>query len=145
MPSGWLNGSGPRRLGPQRHQIHRSRCHAVSHGVGWMTNLRLAKPLGRCLRLGQESRHRQQPRLSSRWRSTVPRRCPSYIWRPMVGGDRFCLFLCRFRRQGLPFRSSSVVTSSIHHVPVPGRPLADFGSHNTSGSHNVSVITLRRS
>ena len=91
----WLNGSGPRGQGPQRHHIHGSRCLVVSHGVGRMTNLRLANSLGRCPQSCQESWHRQQPRLSSRRRSTAPRRCPSYFRRPKVDSDRFCLFRYR--------------------------------------------------
>ena len=46
MPSGRLNVTGSRGPGPQRHQIHRFRCLAVSDTVGRTPNLRLAKPLG---------------------------------------------------------------------------------------------------
>ena len=46
MPSGWLNVTEPWRPGPQRHQIHRFHCLAVSDTVCRTTNLRLAKPLG---------------------------------------------------------------------------------------------------
>ena len=81
-----------------------------------------------CPRSCQEGRHRQQPRLSSRQRSTVPRRCPSYIRHPTVGEDRFCLFRCRslasptgtLRRLLLGHLRSR--PSSIHHLLDPGSP-----------------------
>ena len=128
MPCGLLNVSRPRGPGPQRCQIHRFRCLAVSDPVGRMTNLRLAKPLRRCPRSGQGCQHRQQPRLSSRRTSTAPRRCQSCIWFPTVGGGRFCLYHCRFH--ALPTRILSRLLysyfrsrpSSIHHPLVPGDP-----------------------
>ena len=125
MQSGWLNGSGPRGQGPQRHHMHGSRCLVVSHGVGRMTNLRLAKSLGRCPLSCQESWHRQQPRLSSRLGSTASRRCPSYIRRPKLTATDFACFVAApsLRRRGFRVVSCLVIfgrdpeVSSLSRIP----------------------------
>ena len=129
MPSVWLNVTGPRGPGPQSNQIDHFRCLAVSDTVGQTTNLRLAKSLRRCHRLCQQCRHKKLPRLSSRWKSTVPRRCQSCVRFSMVGGSRVCLYRCRFHASPTGISSRLLSghlrsrPSSIRHPPrmVPGR------------------------